>query len=500
MALSSAFSTQAQMLSPAQLALIEEDYVKNPNAAEGPPVVKIAKAGREYSGPLYAGDAPSQQSAEDTSLIGPLGLPPAAAALEESRLGALSRTQGLEGTSSAGALSRTAPAARPAQPDIAAMLRQYIPEDDSQSRYLALAAGFAAPTKTGSFGDQIGNVAAAMQQQKAEQEKTRAHYVPLIMQQVAAQQAREEQNQYRLEAQQQAQEAAKNAATQAALERSHQNELQRNQLLAMNSANIASRESIAANKLTTASAANAPEVVEPITPILGVPVPTKAPWANQSNAKDANKVRAAEVARGAKEIESDADAAKKALATAQEAQRFMTLNANKGTGGLSDKFAPGQFVQSFGADYADMQGITARLVPGMREPGSGSTSDFDAKMFQRGTVSVDKPKEVNDTIAQGYINRAKLAQDYADFRATYLEQNGTLQGANKHWSEYVNSNPIFDKTYAEVPRLNDKRVPWRDYFASKVGGAASSAPAGGSPAMDPVAAAKAELARRQGSK
>ena len=51
--------------------------------------------------------------------------------------------------------------------------------------------------------------------QRAEQEKMRAQYVPLIMQQVAAQQAREEQARYRLEAQQQAQAAQAQAAQQA---------------------------------------------------------------------------------------------------------------------------------------------------------------------------------------------------------------------------------------------------------------------------------------------
>lgn len=472
MALSSGFSTTAQMLTPAQLALIEADYAKNPNPDGGPPTVNV----NGQRGALYASDS----APVDDTFIGPIGLPPAAAALEESRLGALSRAQKTPDEAPAGALSRVTATPRIAQPDIAAMLKQYMPEDNSQSHYLALAQGLLAPTKTGAFTEQLSNVTAAMQQQKADQEKTRAHYIPLIMQQVAAQQAREEQNQYRLEAQRQAQVAQAAAAKQAALDRAHQNDLQSKQLEAINNANIASRERIAANKVNAIATQNAPEVVEPITPVLGVPVPTITPWANQSNAKDANKVRAAEVARGMKEVETDADNAKKVMATAQEAQRFMELNSKKGTGGISDKFAPGQFVQSFGSDYAEMQGITSRLVPGMREPGSGSTSDFDAKMFQRGTLGVDKPKETNDVIAQGYINKAKLAQDYADFRATYLEQNGTLQGANKHWADYVNSNPIFDKAYHEVPRLNENRVPWRDYFASKIAKGAqapASAPA-----------------------
>ncbi len=483
MSLSSAFSTQAQMLTPAQLALIEEDYAKNPNPAGGPPTVVVDN---KYRGPLYAGDQVAEEPG--AKLIGPIGLPPAAAALAEA--GALSRVQLPESASETpGALSAVKPREQPI--DINALLRQYVPEDDSQSKYLALAAGLLAPTRTGRLSEQVHNVAAAMQQQRAEQEKTRAHYIPLIMQQVAAQQAREEQNMYRLEAQRQAQQAQEFMAMQSRAERAHQNDLQRQADKARADADRTSRENIEANKrsATTMPAVNTVE------PVLGVPVPTVLPWANQSSQVNADKVRAAEVAHGTKEVEADADQAKKLVSYAQDAQRFMQLNQKVDTGGITDKFAPGRWVQSFGPEYAEMQAITAKVVPTLREPGSGSTSDFDMRMFERGTIGVDKPKPANDVIAQGYISRAKNAQDYADFRATYLEQNGTLQGANKEWSQYLNSNPIFDPTYPEVPRLNDKRVPWRDYFAAKLNKAPAQLPG-----VDPVAAAKAELARRQGAK
>ena len=73
-------------------------------------------------------------------------------------------------------------------------LAQYLPlnvGDDQRGRYLALAAGLGSVTKTGSFGEQIGNVASAMQQQKVQQEQMRMQYLPHIMQQVAAQQQME---------------------------------------------------------------------------------------------------------------------------------------------------------------------------------------------------------------------------------------------------------------------------------------------------------------------
>lgn len=198
---------------------------------------------------------------------------------------------------------------------------------------------------------------------------------------------------------------------------------------------------------------------------LGVPRPTVNPWANQSNEKDANKVRAKEVERGSKEIEADNEAARKEAALAADVQRFVALNEKNDTGGVTDKFGPTRAVQGLGADYAEMESISARLIPAMRVPGSGSTSDFDAKMFERATVGVDKPKETNANIAQAIIARANRSQEYADFRRTYLEQNGTLQGADRYWKAYVNENPIFDPKSPGSFKLNAGAKSWKDHFS-----------------------------------
>ena len=208
-------------------------------------------------------------------------------------------------------------------------------------------------------------------------------------------------------------------------------------------------------------------------PVLGVPVPAVAPWANQSNAKDANKVKASEQTRGAKEVEKDSEVAGKEAGVAAAAKRFLELNNKIKTGGVADKFSVGRAVQSLGSDYAELEAITAKLVPGMREPGSGATSDLDVRMFERATVGVDKPKEANEAIATGLIARANNAQDYALFRQTYLEQNGTLQGSDRYWKGYVDKNPIFDPT-SKTPKINSARKSWREHFAGSSGGAPDS--------------------------
>lgn len=212
--------------------------------------------------------------------------------------------------------------------------------------------------------------------------------------------------------------------------------------------------------------------------ILGVPTPTVLPWANQSNPKDANKVKATEISRGAKEIEKDVDAAAKAQSVARDAKRFMELNAKIPTGGLMDRMALTRWAQSMGNEYAELEAITARLVPGMREPGTGASSDLDVKMFERGTVGVDKPKKANENIAKAIQAKAQQAQEYADFRQTYLEQNGTLQGADRHWKEYVNANPIFQPESKDFD-LNPKRKAWTEHFKGKTGKAAADTAASG---------------------
>jgi hypothetical protein len=224
------------------------------------------------------------------------------------------------------------------------------------------------------------------------------------------------------------------------------------------------------------------EAADASAPVLGVPVPKVFPWANQSRDIDKNKVKAAEVRAGGKLVDKDIEHASKEAGAAADAKRFLELNSRVNTGGISDKIPGGQLVQSMGSDYAEMQAITAKLAPMMRATGSGSTSDYDIKQFERATVGVDKPNAANKNIAAGIMARAQQAQDYADFRTTYLEQNGTLVGSDRHWKQYVAKNPIFDpKAKAGSFTLNTARQPWKDYFATTADAPAASAPRPPSP-------------------
>ena len=158
-----------------------------------------AEVPRATLGPVFADDA-----ARYTGTTGPLTITDVAGVAPPAQR----RDAAVPQAPEQGALTRSARA----EPDFQAMLNKHVPEDDSSSRYLAMAAAFSKPTVTGSFGETMSNVSNALYEQKQNQQKLRAQYAPLIMQQVAQQQAREELNAYRLEAQQQAQAAHAQAA------------------------------------------------------------------------------------------------------------------------------------------------------------------------------------------------------------------------------------------------------------------------------------------------
>lgn len=115
-----------------------------------------------------------------------------------------------------------------------------------------------------------------------------------------------------------------------------------------------------------------------------------------------------------------------------------------------------------------MSKIADRITPNMRTPGSGSSSDFDAKMFQNANVSIDSPKKANDNIAKGAIEANKNLIAYNDFRGKFLRKY-KFDGAQSYWNEYLNDNPIFDQakekegTYA----LNPNRMSPEEYFNSR---------------------------------
>lgn len=188
----------------------------------------------------------------------------------------------------------------------------------------------------------------------------------------------------------------------------------------------------------------------------------------------------------AKENDKEAQGAR---STINDANRFTQLSEqvnapgdwSTGTGGLAGFPGIRQLQSALDSRFSEMEAITARLVPKLREPGSGATSDFDASMFQRGTVGVEKPGQSNKAISVGMKAAAQNLIDKAGFEEAYFKARKTLVGSQEAWQEYLEANPIFDPASQAEPKLNKGRVGWKQHFgvsgqSQQPAGRASSIP------------------------
>lgn len=209
---------------------------------------------------------------------------------------------------------------------------------------------------------------------------------------------------------------------------------------------------------------------------MGVPVAPQTAF-NGMSRKGREDLQKREILQAEKRLaEQEADA--RGLGSiASDAQRFKTLNERTDTGPIVGS-APIAWVRGLGNDdVQEMKGIQDRLTPKMREPGSGATSDFDAKMFQSALFGLNKNKGANEAIANAMILKAKAEKDRVAFNSAYLQANNTLRGADAAWSKYATDNPIFDPTSEGVPKINPNRQDWGSYFSGQ-----QQTPQGGAPA------------------
>lgn len=246
-------SDQFAQLDPDQQELIYSDIARNGVVDDGTPLsINFNNRGKAITGPVFASDTGRAPAA-----VGPLSVAPILTPQEA--------------PAPVGPLAQVTQAAQPPARgvDMASMLQGMMPQEDQSSKWLALAAGLGAPTKSGTFGETVGNVASAMQSYKAQQEKLRSQYIPLIMQQVAAQQAREEQAAYRQEAQLAAQQAARAAQQERLAQSAAQAELARQQQAAIAEENRTSREAIAAENNAARSSLSAQRKEDSLRPPQG---------------------------------------------------------------------------------------------------------------------------------------------------------------------------------------------------------------------------------------
>lgn len=215
---------------------------------------------------------------------------------------------------------------------------------------------------------------------------------------------------------------------------------------------------------------------------IGAPMPQapkdpNAPWSAMTPDSTQEQMLRRQVAvQAQKDLEDERQGRSKGRVRLQALDRFQALQAAQDTGGWRAVPVIGSIAGATDPQMTEMASISAELTPGMREPGAGATSDFDAQMFQRALPSYKLPKATNDAIIQAIRTRESLADEFLNFKEGYAAQYGHLNGANKIWQQYVDENPIFDTSQPETPTLNAQRIAFTDWFALKSGSATVERP------------------------
>jgi len=193
---------------------------------------------------------------------------------------------------------------------------------------------------------------------------------------------------------------------------------------------------------------------------LGIPIAERDPFANMKGPQ-ADIFKRNLYQQADKKLNEMDEASSTARNMARDMQRFLQLQQQVNMQGPVAGRVP-----AFSSEAQEMDAITDKITPQMRQPNSGATSDFDAKMFRNSTVGRTKNEQANEAIGQAVILQSQNISDRAQFMRDYLTVNGHLDGADRQWSRYLNSNPIFDLKSPDVPRLNLKRIPYQQFFGN----------------------------------
>jgi hypothetical protein len=128
--------------------------------------------------------------------------------------------------------------------------------------------------------------------------------------------------------------------------------------------------------------------------------------------------------------------ATKSLDTATQAERFMALNRQAGTGGALALPLMSDIAAAVSPKHGEMESITSQVAPGLRPPGSGSSSDKDVKFYRRGFPNLDFPGDTNEAIAKRLHMQSDQAAAHAAFVDSWVQHKGSLLGAEPAFTEY----------------------------------------------------------------
>lgn len=157
--------------------------------------------------------------------------------------------------------------------------------------------------------------------------------------------------------------------------------------------------------------------------------------------------------------------ARAALAQTREMEGLL---AKQKTGGIYAVPVIGDVAGMFDPEIRRMEGLQSEAARGKRQPGEGTISDFDAKMFLAQTYGKGQPTETNQAIVRADRLRADAAIQKRAMADWYYQTFGNRVGFDEAWDRYSQANPIFspESEAAGRPILNEGRQNWREYFGA----------------------------------
>lgn len=207
----------------------------------------------------------------------------------------------------------------------------------------------------------------------------------------------------------------------------------------------------------------------------GVPSVAPTPWAGLST-KAQLAAQKIEETNADKAITTGEAGVQQAQDLERQLDRFMELNKGAPTGPMQ-KLPLIKQITGFEPDNIEMDKISSKLGPLMRQPGMGRMTNLDLQTFLNSTVGRDKPYRVNQDITTGTKVALHNQLDFQEFQENYKAVHGHLVGAQAAWNQYLRDNPIFDpKAPVGSYKLNPTRQGYKDYFRSvNVGGSPQAA-------------------------
>lgn len=79
--------------------------------------------------------------------------------------------------------------------------------------------------------------------------------------------------------------------------------------------------------------------------------------------------------------------------------------------------------------------LQAKIAPMMRPPGSGSTSDYEVRMFQMAAPSLGLDKKTNMLLIKGAMQAFEYNRRKYQFMEQYFAENKNLTGAEEEWDK-----------------------------------------------------------------